>query len=118
MGRSCFRLESNDKDRDDVLTDPEWFDARAFPAAYYQAYSFTTNDDGSYAAQGQLIVKGVAAPVVLNFTVEQRGASRTLIGHAEFLRLDLGIGVGEWEDTSWVENEVRVDVRVEATLAD
>ncbi len=111
-------VNTNDKDRDDVLSDPEWFDARAFPAAYYQAYSFTTNDDGSYAAQGQLIVKGVAAPVVLNFTVEQQSESRTLIGHAEFLRLDLGIGVGEWEDTSWVENEVRVDVRVEATLAD
>ena len=111
-------VNTNDKDRDDVLSDPEWFDVRAFPAAYYQAYSFTTNADGSYAALGQLIVKGVAAPVVLNFTVEEQGDSRTLIGHAEFLRLDLGIGVGEWEDTSWVENEVRVDVRVEATLAD
>ena len=110
-------VNTNDKDRDDVLSDPEWFDSRAFPTAYYQAYSFTTNDDGSYAAQGQLIVKGLASPVVLNFTVEQQGDSRTLVGYAEFLRLDLAIGVGEWEDTSWVENEVRVDVRVEATLA-
>jgi cytochrome b561/polyisoprenoid-binding protein YceI len=110
-------VNTNDKDRDDVLSDPEWFDPRSFPEAYYRASSFSQNEDGSFAAQGQLIVKGVAAPVVLNFTVEQQGDSRTLIGHAEFLRLDLAIGVGEWEDTSWVENEVRVDVRVEATLA-
>ena len=110
-------VNTNDKDRDDVLSDPEWFDPRSFPEAYYRASTFSENKDGSFAAQGQLVVKGVASPVVLNFTVEQSGDSRTLIGYAEFLRLDLGIGVGEWEDTSWVENEVRIDVRVEATLA-
>jgi len=111
-------VNTNDKDRDDVLSDPEWFDPRSFPEAYYRASTFSKNEDGSFAAQGQLVVKGVASPVVLNFTVEEQGDSRTLIGYAEFLRLDLGIGIGEWEDTSWVENEVRVDVRVEATLAD
>lgn len=111
-------VNTDDKDRDDVLSDPEWFDPRSFPEAYYRASTFSKNEDGSFSAYGQLIVKGVAAPVVLNFTVEQQGGSRTLIGHAEFLRLDLGIGVGEWEDTSWVENEVRIDVRVEATLTD
>ncbi len=125
IGNSVFdvtvntaEVNTNDKDRDDVLSDPEWFDPRSFPEAYYRASSFSENEDGSFVAHGQLVVKGVTAPVVLNFTVEQQGDSRTLIGHAEFLRLDLAIGVGEWEDTSWVENEVRVDVRVEATLAD
>ncbi len=110
-------VNTNDKDRDDVLSDPEWFDPRSFPEAYYRASTFSKNEDGSFAAHGQLVVKGLASPVVLNFTVEQQGDSRTLIGHAEFLRLDLSIGIGEWEDTSWVENEVSVDVRVEATLA-
>ena len=125
IGNSVFdvtvntaEVNTNDKDRDDVLSDPEWFDPRSFPEAYYRASTFSKNEDGSFAAQGQLVVKGVAAPVVLNFTVEQQGNSRTLSGYAEFLRLDLGIGVGEWEDTSWVENEVRIDVHVEATLVD
>lgn len=109
-------VNTNDKDRDDVLSDPEWFDPRQHPEAYYRAASFSKNDDGSYNAHGNLVVKGQSAPVVLTFTVEENGGQRFLLGHAEFLRLDLGIGVGEWEDTTWVENEVRVDVRVEASL--
>ena len=109
-------VNTNDKDRDDVLSDPEWFDPRQFPEAYYRAATFSANDDGSYNANGNLVVKGVSAPVILKFTVEEQDDQGVLVGHAEFLRLDLGIGVGEWEDTSWVENEVSVDVRVEATL--
>ena len=109
-------VNTNDKDRDDVLSDPEWFDPRQFPEAYYRAALFSANDDGSYNANGNLVVKGVSAPVVLQFTIEAQDNRRVLVGHAEFLRLDLAIGVGEWEDTSWVENEVSVDVRVEATL--
>ena len=124
IGNSVFEVtvntaevNTNDKDRDDVLSDPEWFDPRSFPEAYYRASSFSQNEDGSFAAHGQLIVKGVASPVVLTFTVDKQNNQIILVGHAEFLRLDLAIGVGEWEDTSWVENEVRVDVRVEASLA-
>ena len=109
-------VNTNDKDRDDVLSDPEWFDPRQYPQAYYRAASFSKNGDGSYNALGNLVVKGQSAPVVLKFTVEENDEQRVLLGHAEFLRLDLGIGVGEWEDTTWVENEVRVDVRVEASL--
>lgn len=109
-------VNTNDQERDDVMTDPEWFDTRAFPAAFYRASSFVENNDGSFDAQGQLVIKGVASPVVLRFTVEETGAQRILIGHTEFKRLDLGVGVGEWEDTSWVDDEVRVNVRVEATL--
>lgn len=112
------QVNTNDQERDDVMTDPEWFDTRAFPAAYYRASAFLDNGDGSFAAQGQLIIKDVASPVILNFTVEGEGTQRILTGKAEFKRLDLGVGVGEWEDTSWVDDEVRVEVRVEATLAE
>lgn len=110
-------VNTNDEERDDVLSDPEWFDPRQYPEAYYRAASFSANSDGSYSANGNLVVKGVSAPVVLQFTIEEKDEQRILVGHAEFLRLDLGIGVGEWEDTTWVENEVSVDVRVEASLA-
>jgi cytochrome b561/polyisoprenoid-binding protein YceI len=111
-------VNTNDQERDDVMSDPEWFDTRAFPAAFYRASSFIENADGSFDAQGQLIIKDVASPVVLRFTVDEQDGSRILIGHAEFKRLDLGVGVGEWEDTSWVDDEVRVNVRIQATLTD
>ena len=111
-------VETHDVDRDVTLADPEWFDVRSFPEAYYRATSFFQRDDGSFSANGQLIIKDVAAPVILNFTVEKNGTQRVLVGSAEMLRNDLGVGIGEWEGTDWVSNEVTVNVRVEATVSD
>lgn len=110
------RVETEDDDRDSTLMDPEWFDPDSFPQAYYRASKFALNDDGSFTAHGRLTIKGVAVDVALKFTVESRGADRLLIGNANLLRLELGVGTGEWEDTTWVSNEVTVDVRVAATV--
>jgi len=109
-------VETDDDDRDSTLQDPEWFDTDNHPEAYYRATDFAANPDGSYDANGQLVIKGKASPVVLTFTVEEDGDRRVLTGDAEMLRLELGVGTGEWEDTSWVSNEVTVDVRVEAAV--
>ena len=111
-------VESQDVDRDVTLADPEWFDVRNFPEAYYRATSFSRLDDGSFRANGQLIIKDFAAPVVLNFTVEKNGSQRLLVGSAEMLRNELRVGTDEWEGTDWVSNEVTVNVRVEATVSD
>ena len=110
------QVETQDDDRDTTLADPEWFDVENHPQAFYRAASFSENDDGSYVASGQLVIKGVASPVPLTFNVESNGDQRVLTGNADLLRLDLGVGTGEWEDTTWVSNEVRVEVRVEATI--
>ncbi len=109
-------VETEDEDRDTTLMDPEWFDPKTFPEAYYRATSFVANDDGSFVANGQLVIKDNAVPLALSFTVESDGANRLLQGSAELLRLDHAVGVGEWEDTTWVSNEVTVSVRVAATV--
>jgi cytochrome b561/polyisoprenoid-binding protein YceI len=106
---------TQDTDRDDTLTDPEWFDSINFPEAYFRASDFSTSEDG-YVASGQLIIKGLASPAQLLFTVAADGDKRVLTGTAQLDRLALGVGTGEWEDTEWVGKDVRVEVRVEATL--
>ncbi len=109
-------VETDDVDRNVTLADPEWFDVRQFPEAYFRASSFLQLDDGSFVANGQLIIKDVASPITLRFTVEENGAERFLVGSAEMLRMALGVGTGEWGDTSWVSDEVTVNVRVQATV--
>lgn len=106
---------TQDADRDSTLTDPEWFDTMNFPEAYFRADTFSRGDDG-FVADGQLIIKGAAAPAQLVFTVEENGASRLLNGTARLNRLEHGVGTGEWEDTEWVGADVRVEVHVEATV--
>lgn len=109
-------VDTQDDDRDSTLADPEWFDPANYPEAWYRASRFTRNDDGSFVASGQLTIKGNSAPVDLHFSVERDGGQRVLLGTANLLRLELGVGTGEWEDTSWVSNEVTVNVRIEASV--
>ena len=109
-------VETDDVDRNVTLADPEWFDVRQFPEAFFRASSFVQLDDGSFTANGQLIIKDVASPIALHFTVEKNGSERLLVGSADMLRMALGVGTGEWGDTSWVSDEVTVNVRVQATV--
>ncbi|MDJ0656440.1 MAG: cytochrome b/b6 domain-containing protein [Xanthomonadales bacterium] len=119
------QVNTEDADRDAAIVGPEWFDSENHPYAYYRAAEFSVATDGSYEAAGQLIIKGQAAPVALRFTVtgdgdrqvlETTGQARLLLGQALLDRLVLGLGTGEWADTTWVGQEVTVDVRVEAVI--
>lgn len=117
-------VSTGDADRDSTLADADWFDSENHPYAYYRAGNFSTKQ-GGYVARGQLIIKGLTSPVALDFTVQENGNQRILessgeprllIGQALLDRLALGVGTGEWEDTTWVGQEVTVKVRVEATV--
>jgi cytochrome b561/polyisoprenoid-binding protein YceI len=111
-------VDTQDTDRDMTLADPEWFDVMNFPEASYRSNKFTRTGVGHFAAEGVLTIKDTATRVVFNFTIETNGAHRVLVGRAELSRTTLGIGTGEWADTSWVSDEVLVDVRVAATISD
>ena len=107
---------TGDSERDATLAETDWFDTQSYPMAYYRADSFIPQSDGSYIAEGKLIIKGFTAPVQFHFSVAESGGQRILEGRADLLRLALGVGTGEWEDTSWVSNEVSVSVRVQGLL--
>lgn len=108
--------DTQDAERDATLVGPDWFDADSFPQAQYLASSFSRGEDGAYVAQGELIVRGASTPAALNFSVQAEGARRVLFGEAQLDRIALGLGAGEWLDTSWVGRDVQVHVRVEATV--
>ncbi|HNP35487.1 MAG TPA: cytochrome b/b6 domain-containing protein [Woeseiaceae bacterium] len=102
------------EDRDAALADPEWFDSINYPVATYSASRFSKSANGAWIAEGSLTIKGMSAPVPLVFRVTREGERVVLAGSAELLRITLGVGTGEWEDTTWVGNEVTVEVHVEA----
>jgi cytochrome b561/polyisoprenoid-binding protein YceI len=110
-------VETHDDERDVTLADPEWFDTMNFPEVYFRAGYFIVDGD-SYVAEGQLIIKNVASPASLTFTVDFDGDSRVLNGTARLNRVALGLGTGEWEDTDWVGQDVTVGVHVEAVVGD
>ena len=107
-----------DEERDETLQDPEFFDGVNFPLAHYRATRFekSGDSDSGYVANGLLEIKGSSSPVPLRFTVQQDGASVVLDGTARLDRLVIGVGTGDWEDTTWVGQFVDVTVHVEATV--
>ncbi len=104
-------------DRDEVLLGPDFFDVQALPQARYTATVFRALDDGRFAADGELSLRGVSQPVTLTFSWTD-GANPVLSGKATVQRLDFNIGGGDWADLSLIPNPVAVSTRVNLRPAD
>jgi len=113
---STSSVETRDKERNETLMDREWFDGDNFPQISYQAATFSPLPGGKFSASGEIHIKDVTAPVELTFSVRRDGDRLTLQGNATLDRLALGVGTGEWEDTTWVGQFVEVEVHVEGRI--
>ncbi len=80
-----------------------------WPESTYTATSAAAADDG-WVAAGELSLKGITLPVELAFQFAEDGESASFTGTADLKRLDFNVGTGDWTDTRWVGNEVRVKV--------
>jgi polyisoprenoid-binding protein YceI len=100
-------LDSADKDRDKTMRSADIFDVARFPTAHYVTRSFSKTA-GGFRALGSLTLHGVTkdVPVDFEFTTAPPGAR--LDGTATLKRLDFGVGQGDWKNTEWVADEVRV----------
>jgi polyisoprenoid-binding protein YceI len=123
LAGSRFRVEietgsadTADADRDVALAGNDFFAVSRWPKATYEASQFAAAGPGQYQARGKLTIRGIAREVPVTFTFKPAadGRSATLSGRASVRRLDFGIGQGEWQDTKWLGDEVRI--RFELTL--
>jgi polyisoprenoid-binding protein YceI len=108
--------DTRDKERDDTLRSPDFFNVARWPQARFESSSFAASS-GKFEAQGQLTLRDVTRPVKLVFTFKPSADGRTarLSGGTTIQRLDFGVGQGEWKDTTWVGNPV--DIRFDLALA-
>jgi len=104
---------SNDKERDDTIRSAEFFDVSQFAQASFRAQQFEQTESG-FLATGQLTMKGLSSEASLNFKIDRLGEQLILSGNSLIDRLSWNIGTGDWADTSWVGQQVSIDVRVVA----
>jgi len=109
------RVNSKDAERDGYIVGAEFFDTTVFKTATFVAQDFDAQTDLKFTSQGQLSIKGLSKAVLFTFTVTPQGDSVELIGSASIDRLAWNIGTGDWTDTSWVGQQVQVNVKVVAT---
>ena len=99
------------KKRDNTLIGPEFFNTANFPSAEFLASEFSATDTG-YTTIGQLTLKNIQLPIEFNFDVIVNDGVIVLEGTARLDRLNFGVGLGDWQDTTWVGQFVDVHVKV------
>jgi polyisoprenoid-binding protein YceI len=103
---------THEDDRDTALRGEDLFYVSRFPQARFVTTSFTRKAPGAYEALGKLTIRDVTREIRLPFTfaTAQEGGRTVawLKGGVTLNRLDYGVGQGDWKDTTWVANEVRV----------
>jgi polyisoprenoid-binding protein YceI len=103
-------VDTQDTERDKTLAEAQWF---AAGLAQFHASEFRSREaEGFTTTNATLAFASVARPVDFRFTIKQIEGRTILQGHARLDRLDLGVGTGDWTDTTWVGQFVDVEIRV------
>lgn len=102
--------DTGDPDRDNTLKGKDFFAVQQWPAARFETTSFRAVGAGSFEATGRLTLRDATREVRLPFSFKPSpdGRSAVLAGGTTVRRLDFGVGQGEWQDTQWVGNDVRI----------
>jgi polyisoprenoid-binding protein YceI len=100
-------VDSGDKERDGTIRGADIFDVAHFPTAHYVTRSVTRTPTG-FSAVGALTLRGVTKDVPIEFKFASAGAGATLNGTADLKRLDFGVGRGDWKNTEWVADAVKI----------
>ena len=105
-------VDTQDKDRNELITGSDLFDAAKFPVAQYVASSFAKRADGGLEAVGKLTIRNITHDLRLPLTLKPTAEGLELSGKTAFKRLDYGVGQGEWKATEGVGDEVKIEYTV------
>lgn len=108
---------SGDAQTDDGIKGAEGFAISQFPTATFRTTAFTHKTGNQYVAAGQLTIKGVSRAITLPFTLTLAGNTAHVVGRAQVIRTDFGVGSGEWAKPDPVATQVTVNVDLTATKA-
>jgi polyisoprenoid-binding protein YceI len=88
---------------DAALKEQEFFDVRNHPRIAFNGAG------ANGVARGALEIRGKRRELDVPLRLNGSGPSRTVSGSFTLRRLDYGIGTGEWSDTRWLGDEVKVE---------
>jgi polyisoprenoid-binding protein YceI len=110
-------VDTQDKDRDEMIAGPDLFDTAKHPTARYVADSFSQGANGTLEAVGKLTLRGVTRDLRLPLKITRNATGLELSGETAIKRLDYGIGQGDWQSTESVSDEVKIQYKVSLVRA-
>ncbi len=115
-------IATGHNDRDQMLNSPSFFDTKQWPSASFKSTKITAAGDGQFEALAQLTIRDVTKEVILPFTLEvtaDPADPAKQLAHAKgelpIMRLDYGIGQGDWASTATVADEVVITIDIKAS---
>jgi polyisoprenoid-binding protein YceI len=119
LARSSLRVavdllsaRTGDEERDAALQGQDFFMSSRWPQARFSSTALKALGGNRYEATGRLTLRDVTREVRLGLRFEppaSAGADASLAGATTLKRLDFGVGQGDWRDTQWLADEVRVE---------
>jgi polyisoprenoid-binding protein YceI len=103
-------MASGDAETDAGIKGEVGFGTDKFPTAHFVTTSITHKSGNDYVAQGTLTLKGVTRPVTLPFTLAINGKSAHMVGSADVMRNQYGVGTGQWAAPDPVGYDVKVNI--------
>lgn len=102
--------DTDSRDRDQTLRSEEFFWVSRFPKATWASGSIESQSgEFSHQAAGTLALRDVEMNQPVSMSLIDGESGPRLVGAAEMMRLDYNVGVGEFEDTDFIANEVNVE---------
>jgi polyisoprenoid-binding protein YceI len=114
-------VDSGDRERDEILLSKDMFDVKQWPRAHFKTLKIEKRGDNEYLAEAELRIRDqthrIPFPFRLIIAEEQGKKTLHLQSELSINRLDFGVGQGEWKETTWIANEVKVAVDIQAEQA-
>ena len=101
---------------DTEMRGPLFFDVARWPIARFMATHIEVLESNQYRVRGDLTIRDVTREVEADFLAEPAPDGLRVSASFRINRLDFDLGLGEWQDTAWVSNEVVI--RLESTLVE
>lgn len=108
-------IATPDPDISNTLKTADWFNAKVFPQAIFNATHFTKTGNNTYQANGTLTIRDKSLPIKLIYMLDQYTETNAVAkGMVVLKRNDFGIGQGDWTNTDVVKNDVQVNFKISA----
>ncbi len=103
-------LASNYEEMTSSLQAAEWLAVASFPKATFTSTKVTHIADKKYQADGRLTIRDITSPVTLQFELNEYSDTKAKVtGNTVLSRTKFGVGQGQWQDTAYVKDEVKVN---------
>lgn len=108
------QIKTSDEEADGVISTGMGFDAGKFPAATFTSTSFKDLGAGKYQVAGNVTIKGVSQPVVLNGSIAINGATAKANFTTTLDRSKFSVGTGQFKSPETIPNAVQVVMNITA----